>query len=231
MSPAAPLRRVVTVNDEAQAQRCAKGRIALIDDHQEVLQALTNLLYLEGYACDAYPSAIAYLEWLERNEPVFPGPACILSDMRMPGLDGLELLELLSAREDVPVILMSGASGIREAVQGFRFGAVDFLVKPVETEELLSAVAKALTRSTRSRESRDRDRDLSERLGCLTPREHTVASRVARGDTNVQIAESLGISLRSVKRIRQSAAQKLGATSTAELVLKFSEGSRHLSQI
>lgn len=214
--------------DEALAQRCAQGRIVLIDDHAEVVDALTNLLHLEGYACEGYHSATAYLEALERGEPVFPGPACILSDMRMPGLDGLELLALLSARQEMPVILMSGASGIHEAVQGFRIGAVDFLVKPVETEELLTAVKKALLQSARSRDRSARDSDLAERLASLTPREHTVAAKVAQGDTNAQVAEDLGISLRSVKRIRQSAALKLGATSTAELVLKFTAGSRLL---
>lgn len=224
----ATTRRVVTVSDEALAQRCTKGRIVLIDDHEEVIQALTTLLHLEGYACEGFPSATAYLEWLERKEPVFPGPACILSDMRLPGVDGLELLELLGGGDEMPLILMSGASGIREAVQGFRTGAVDFLVKPVETDELLRAVQKALTISAESRDRRSRSQDVAERLASLTPREQTVAARVAQGVTNVQIAEDLGISLRSVKRIRQAAAQKLGAASTAELVLKFSEGSRYL---
>lgn len=222
----ATTRRVVTVADEALAQRCSQGRIVLIDDHPEVVEALTNLLHLEGYACEGYHSATAYLEALERGEPVFPGPACILSDMRMPGLDGLELLAQMSARDEMPVILMSGASGIRDAVEGFRTGAVDFLVKPVETEELLGAVTKALALSAQSREQRTRGHDLAQRLASLTPREQTVAARVAQGDTNVQVAEELGISLRSVKRIRQSAAAKLGAESTAELVLKFTEGKR-----
>lgn len=223
-----PTRRVITVSDEALAQRCAKGRIVLIDDHEDVLQALTNLLHFEGYACEGYSSAVAYLEALERGDPVFPGPACILSDMRMPGLDGLQLLAQLSAGEEMPVILMSGASGIRDAVQGFRTGAVDFLIKPVETAELLRAVAKALALSAQSRERRARSHDIAERLANLTPREYTVAARVAQGDTNVQMAEDLGISLRSVKRVRQSAALKLGAESTAELVLKFTEGRKGL---
>lgn len=228
MNLPSPTRRIVTVDDEALSLRCAQGRIVLIDDHPEVVQALTNLLHLEGYACEGYASANDYLTAQERQGPVFPGPACILSDMRMPGLDGLELLAQLSARDEMPVILMSGASGIRDAVEGFRTGAVDFLVKPVETDELLAAVAKALAISARSRELRTRGQDLAQRLASLTPREQTVAARVAQGDTNVQIAEELGISLRSVKRIRQSAAAKLGAESTAELVLKFTEGKRGL---
>ncbi len=227
MNPTTPLRKVVTVCDEVLAQRCAKGRIVLIDDHPEVIQAMANLLQLEGYACDSHPSAVAYLEALERNEPVFPGPVCILSDMRMPGLSGLELLERLSAAEDIPVILMSGVSGIREAVQGFRMGAVDFLLKPVETDELLAAIAKALVVSARYLEQQGRDGDLVERLASLTPRERDVVTRVAQGDTNAQIAEDLAISLRSIKRIRQSAALKLGAGSTAELVLKFTRRSKH----
>lgn len=223
-----PTRRIVTVDDEALARRCAQGRIVLIDDHPEVVQALTNLLQLEGYACEGYPSASDYLTALERQDPVFPGPSCILSDMRMPGLDGLDLLAQLSARDEMPVILMSGASGIRDAVEGFRTGAVDFLIKPVETDELLGAVVKALAISAQSRDQRTRGQDLAQRLASLTPREQTVAARVAQGDTNVQVAEELGISLRSVKRIRQSAAAKLGAESTAELVLKFTEGKRGL---
>lgn len=228
MTTPPPPRKIVTVNDEVLAQRCAKGRIVLIDDHAEVIQAMTNLLQLEGYACDSHPSAVAYLEHLERNEPVFPGPVCVLSDMRMPSLTGLELLERLCDQEATPVILMSGVSGVQEAVLGFRRGAVDFLLKPVETEDLLAAVAKALAISARYREKRGRDRELADRLASLTPRERMVAARVAQGDTNAQMAEDFGISLRSVKRIRQSAALKLGAGSTAELVLKFTEGTQQL---
>lgn len=221
MSPTLSPRRVVTVEDEALAQRCAQGRIVLIDDHPEVLRSLRTLLWMEGYACDEYPSAVDYLQWRERQEPVFPGPVCVLSDVRMPDMDGLGLLMLMQQHADTPLILMSGASGMRDAIQGFRLGAVDFLLKPVETSELLGAIARALALSTERQRHRDRDGDLAARLASLSPREHSVAERIVQGQTNQQIADALGISLRSVKRVRQAASQKLGANSTAELVLRF----------
>lgn len=223
MPPALPPRKVVTVADEALARRCAHGRVVLIDDHAEIVAALSNMLRLEGYACDEFASAVDYLAWRERAEPVFPGPVCILCDVRMPDMDGLELVRRLRDDDDTPLLLMSGASGIADAITAFRLGVVDFLLKPVELEEVIDAVQRALARSAQQQARRSQSRDLRDRFATLTPRERIVAERVAQGQTNQQIADALLISLRSAKRLRQSASEKLDAHTTAELVLKVSQ--------
>lgn len=96
-SPAAKARRPVTVSDHRLAGRCLRGRVVLIDDDPEILAALAALLDLEGYACETHTSALAYLEVLSADLPAFPGPCCVLSDVKMPELDGLELQRRLAA--------------------------------------------------------------------------------------------------------------------------------------
>lgn len=211
-------RRIITVDDEALAQRYAKGRIVVIDDDADLLAALATLLQMEGYACETYPSAKAYMQQLALEQPQFPGPSCHLCDVRMPELDGLALQKLLSERGGSPMILMSGASAIDDAVQAFRSGAVDFLVKPFETDALLAAIGKALQQSTQQQAACSRNSSLSASLATMTAREREVAVRVGEGQTNSEIAEAVGISLRTIKRYRQSAMEKAGAKTTAEFV-------------
>lgn len=231
MTPPARPRKVVTVSDARLAERCARGRVVVIDDDAGFLDALTALFDLEGYACEAYSSAPAYLHVLTYNQPRFPGPSCVLCDVRMPDLDGLELQRRLAELDDTPLLLMSGASGAREAAAAFRAGAVDFLVKPIETDTLLAAVAGALARSTERQLQRMKDADLAARIASLTDRERDIARRVAAGQTNQAIAEELGIALRTVKRYRQAAMEKVGAGGTADLVRIMDRAGRQKSGI
>jgi FixJ family two-component response regulator len=218
-------RHPVTVVDEQLAARCLRGHIAVIDDDSEILFALSALLTLEGYACDTYTSAQAYLLGLNSNRPNFPGPRCVLSDIRMPGLDGLELQTRLANRDDTPLLLMSGASSVEDAVLAFRSGALDFLIKPIDAELLLQAIRKGLELSVQRQQWYLRQSDLSMRISQLTGRERDVARRVATGLTNPAIADELGIAVRTVKLHRQRAMEKLGAQSTAELVRIADAGS------
>lgn len=211
-------RRPITVSDEKLAQRCANGRVVLIDDDREILAAFAALIELDGYACETYASALDYLHVLNYNRPCFPGPCCVLCDVKMPELDGLELQSRLAELDDTPLLLMSGASGAAEAVSAFRGGALDFLIKPVDADVLLSALAKALTESRTRQEQRGRAADLGQRIARLTERERDILQRVARGQTNPLIATELGIALRTVKLHRQRAMEKVGAGGTAELV-------------
>ena len=219
-----PTLRPVTVSDEKLAQRCARGRVVLIDDDSEILAALAALIELEGYACETYASAVDYLHVLNYNRPCFPGPCCVLCDVMMPELDGLELQSRLAELNDTPLLLMSGASGAQEAVRAFRGGALDFLIKPVDADVLLAAVAKALTESAARQAQRGRRSDLAERIVRLTARERDILRRVAQGQTNPKIAEELGIALRTVKLHRQRAMEKVGAGGTADLVRIADEG-------
>ncbi|NTW85992.1 MAG: response regulator transcription factor [Holophagaceae bacterium] len=201
-----------------QAERCRRGRIVLIDDDAEILAAVTSLLELEGYLCETYASALDYLGQLGAPRRCPPGPCCVLLDVMMPDLDGLEAQRRLAGLDDTPLLLMSGASGVQEAVTAFRAGALDFLIKPIEAETLLEAVEKALAVSRARQATRARTQDQSRRLAALTPREHDVAVRVARGKLNRVIGEELGLALRTVKLYRQRCLEKLEASSTADLI-------------
>ena len=200
------------------AQRALRGRVVLIDDDAEILAAVTTLLEFEGYVCDSFSSALDYLRQLEVPRRTLPGPSCVLLDVMMPDLDGLEAQRRLAALDDTPLLLMSGASGVQEAVTAFRAGALDFLIKPIEAEALLGAVEKALAVSRARQATRARTQDQSRRLAALTPREHDVAVRVARGKLNRVIGEELGLALRTVKLYRQRCLEKLEARSTADLI-------------
>jgi two-component system response regulator FixJ len=222
-TPAKP-RRPITVSDERLAARCAQGRVVVIDDEPDILAALAALIELEGYACEAYPDALAYLQVLNYNRPCFTGPCCVLCDVKMPELDGLELQSRLAALDDTPLLLMSGASGAHEAASAFRAGALDFLIKPIDAEVLLAAIAKALATGVERQSQRQRQADLTQRIASLTERERDIARRVAAGQTNPSIAKELNIALRTVKLHRQRAMEKVGAGGTADLVRIADEG-------
>lgn len=211
-------RKPVTVEEEKLAARCARGRVIVIDDEPEVLAALAVLLELEGYACETYLSALAYLNVLNYNSPSFPGPCCVLCDMKMPELDGLALQKRLALVDDIPMLLMSGSSGVFEAVTAFRAGAIDFLIKPFDADVLLDAVVKALSISSERNAQRVWRGEIQARVALLTERERDIARRVVSGQTNQAIADSLGIALRTVKLHRQHVMEKLGIHSLPELV-------------
>ncbi|MBK9439808.1 MAG: response regulator transcription factor [Comamonadaceae bacterium] len=217
-------RRPVTVADQAFAEQCARGRVIIIDDDDQVLSALAALITLEGYACETYLSAFDYLQILSDKQPRFPGPSCLLCDVKMPELDGLELQKRLQQQDDTPFLLMSGASGAHEAASAFRAGALDFLIKPIDASELLAAVAKAMLLSNSLHTQHRRASALASRIASLTLREREVARYVSQGLTNPAIARQLGLALRTVKLHRQNAMEKLAADTTAELVRLADEG-------
>lgn len=212
------LRLVITANDERLAARCANGRVVIIDDDSEVLAALAALLEIKGYAVETYSSALSYLQVLTANQAVFPGPSCVLCDVRMPEMDGLQFQRKMAEFNHVPLLLMSGHSGAQEAVTGFQAGAHNFLIKPFETHVLLDAVAQALAASAEHQQLDALRSDLAKRVASLTVREREVSRRVALGSMNMHIADEFGISLRTVKLHRHRAMEKLGASTLADLV-------------
>lgn len=218
MRKMAQYRRPVTVDDQALFERCARGRVVIIDDDVEILAAFAALIEMEGYACETYVSALAYLRVLDDRRPVFPGPRCVLCDVHMPELSGLELQRRLVQRDDSPLLLVSGASGAREAGSAFRAGALDFLVKPVDADDLLAAIRKALQVSSERQQQGLRKAELAARRDSLTEREREIARRVTQGQTNAAIADELGIALRTVKLHRQRAMEKVGANDIPALV-------------
>ncbi|MDP3330485.1 MAG: response regulator [Methylococcaceae bacterium] len=196
----------------------------IIDDDEEILSALTALVEMEGYACETYVSALSYLQMLNYNRPCFPGPCCVLCDVKMPELGGLELQSRLAELDDTPVLLMSGACGVQEAVSAFHAGALDFLIKPIDADTLLIAMDKALVVSAERYSQRVRKVTLAAQIATLTERERDIARRVAAGQTNPAIAEELGIALRTVKLHRQRAMEKIGAVKMTDLVRIADEG-------
>lgn len=224
MSIPAEHRLPITISDEKLAARCARGRVVVIDDEPAILAALTTLIEMEGYACESYPSALAYLQVLNYNRPCFFGPCCVLCDVKMPELDGLELQSRLAILDNTPLLLMSGACGAHEAARAFRAGAIDFLVKPIDADTLLAAITKALTLSSERQQQHVRQTSLAAQIASLTARERDIARRVVAGQTNPEIASALGIALRTVKLHRQRAMEKIGARGTAELVRIADEG-------
>ena len=218
MSLAPLTRRPVTVDEERLASRCAKGRVVVIDDDPEILSALSALLELEAYACETYASAADYLQVLTYNHHSFPGPACVLCDVNMPEISGLQLLARLSEMGNAPLVLMSGVSGAHEVASGFRAGALDFLVKPIDADTLLATISQALAVSTLRQQKQMQQSDLARRIASLTERERDIARRAASGQTNPDMAQALGIALRTVKLHRQRALEKLGVDSLPALV-------------
>ncbi len=188
--------------------------VHLVDDDESVRRALTRLLTAAGHRVTAYESAGAYL-----SADVVEGPGCLVLDVRMPEVGGLELQQQLarSSRER-PIVFISAHGDVPTSVRAMKAGAVDFLTKPVGEEELLSAVARALTRDTEERVKREADRALWDRVARLSARERQIFELVSSGLLNKQIGARLGTGERTVKLHRARVMKKLGAESTADLV-------------
>jgi FixJ family two-component response regulator len=143
------IRSVVTIQDEREAVRHARGHIAVIDDDPSVRGAAGAMLRHEGYAVTEFASAAQFIEFEEQADPMFPGPRCLLLDVKMPSASGLDLQrELLDRGLHVPIVFMSGGSSAGEAVQAMKAGAMDFLIKPFDDQQLIDSVDKALSRSS-----------------------------------------------------------------------------------
>lgn len=199
------------------------GQVIVIDDDPHILDAFSRLLELEGFACQTYPSAGAYLKALGEAPAGPTQPCCVLCDVKMPELDGLQLQGHLKSLGHAPLVLMSGASGAQEAISGFREGAVDFLLKPIQADDLLAAVRKALNLCRQQQGQSARRQQVEQLIASLSPRELEVARMVAKGMTNLGISLVQGITLRTVKFHRQRLLKKLSLAGTAELVRLMQE--------
>lgn len=211
-------RRIVTIHDEREAARHARGRVIVIDDDDAVREALSALLSLEGYAVVPFSSASGYLDSLREASPLFSGPQCVLLDVKMPDMTGLELQRRLGEMgESTPIIFMSGGSGAFEAVQALKSGAMDFLIKPFEKESMLTAVSHALKKNHKELQHHEQHVDIALRLSSLSARERQIARMVSSGMLNRDIAAELGIAIRTVKLHRMHMMRKTGAANVIEL--------------
>jgi FixJ family two-component response regulator len=193
--------------------------VYLVDDDAGVLKSMGRLLQAEGFEVRAFQSGQAFLG---EHDPGAPG--CVVLDMRLPDLGGLALQQaLLAAHCERPIVFMTGFGDVADSVQAMKAGAVDFLTKPCDEEDLLRAVHGAVERDEQARRVRSELERIQGRLASLTPREHEVLLQVVDGRLNKQIAADLGIAEKTIKVHRARAMEKMGASSLADLVRKTFE--------
>ena len=190
--------------------------VFVVDDDERVRNALLRLLKSAGYRACAYPSAQALLA-----EPLpSDAPTVVLTDLRMPGIDGIALAERLVATAPVPpaIVFLSAHGDVPETVRAMKDGAVDFLEKPVKDEDHFRALAQAAERSREQIGRVERLRDLKEKYGKLTPRERQVFALIVSGLINKEAAWELGISEKTIKVHRARVVAKMCARSLPDLV-------------
>ena len=188
--------------------------VHVIDDDVDVRQSLAFLLSTAGLAVRVHDSAVAFLKVLPDAQP-----GCVVTDIRMPEMDGLELQRRLAElKSGFPVIVMTGHGDVPMAVEAMKAGAVDFIEKTFDDETLLSAIRSALDRHSRNREREDRMVSIRKRLDALSSRERDVLKGLAAGKANKVIAYDLGISARTVEVYRANVMTKMQADSLSELV-------------
>jgi FixJ family two-component response regulator len=188
--------------------------IFVVDDDASFLTAVTRLLRAGGYTVKTFPSAEEFV----KNPPP-DSTGCVIADLHMPGMNGLDLQESLAKTGvPLPVIFLTGHGDIPTSVHAMRKGAEDFLTKPVNREKLFDAVQRALARNTREREAHTKHRETRALYETLTPREREVLTHVVKGRLNKQIAADLGATERTIKAHRANLMAKLCVQSVAELV-------------
>ena len=198
----------------------APALVSVVDDDPSVRRSLARLVKGAGYRVEAYASAQEFLA-----RPPEEGPACLLLDVRMPGLTGLDLQETLAiAAHSTSIVFITGYRDVRASVKAMKAGAVDFLTKPIDDQELLGAIERAVARASAARREEDRVTEIRERIKTLTPREAEVFALVVTGMLNKQIAFDLGVSEKMVKVHRGRVMEKMHARSIAELVRLADEG-------
>jgi len=188
--------------------------VYVIDDDEAVRDSLGILLESVGLAHEVYGSALDFLDAYDPDRH-----ACIVSDIRMPGMSGLELQQrLLESHSEAPLIFITGHGDVPMAVTAMKRGAADFIQKPFRDQELIDRIHQALEQDRARRAARREEREIRERIKTLTPREAEVMERVVSGQANKVIAMDLGVSQRTVELHRARVMRKLRMRSLAELV-------------
>ena len=192
----------------------AEAMVFVIDDDESIREALHSLIRSVGLSVATFPSAH---EFLQSDRPDVP--ACLILDVRMPGLSGLDLQrDLTEGNIHIPIIFITGHGDIPMSVRAMKAGAVEFLTKPFRDQDLLDAIQQALDRDRRARSQQADSADLRHRFHSLTPRETEVFELVVKGLLNKQIALQLGTSEITIKLHRRQVMEKMQADSLADLV-------------
>lgn len=191
-----------------------KSLVYVVDDDPSVRKALDRLLRAAGYETRTFESALDFLDFAHPD-----APGCLVLDIEMPRLNGLELQSCLVARGlALPVIFITGHGTVPASVRAFKSGAIDFLEKPFDEKELLAAVSLGIEQSRQQRRERDEKQTLHARLDTLTKREREVFRLVVGGMLNKQVAFDLGTTEKTIKAHRARVMRKMGAQSLADLV-------------
>lgn len=210
---------------ESQNSRFARASVSspmvfIVDDDISVRESVESLLRHEGFEVESFVSASAFLE-----HPIPPGPSCILLDIALPGLTGLELQKSLAVeRQAMPIIFITGREDAPTIVQAMKAGAVEFLTKPFRDDALLDAIRAAIERSEVLVLRERRKAAIRQRYNDLTRREREVLSLITQGLLNREIGDELGISEITVKAHRGQVMRKMEAESLAELIHMVSDG-------
>jgi FixJ family two-component response regulator len=188
--------------------------VFVVDDNPSVRKSLSRLLGAAGYRVETFASAREFLA----RQPT-QGPCCLVLDVRMPGLTGIELQETLSAAgRRTPIIFVTGHADVPMSVKAMKRGAVDLLTKPIDQEELLAAITRAVAKDAQDLSEEVRITEIRQRVALLTVRETQVFALVVTGMLNKQIAYDLAISEKTIKAHRARVMTKMRAASVAELV-------------
>lgn len=185
----------------------------VVDDDESIRTLWQTLLESKGIAVQTFPSAAGFLKAYRGDDP-----GCLVLDLRMPGMSGLELQDYLRREAvEIPIVFVSGHGDVPTAVNALKGGAVDFIQKPFDYREAVAIVQRAFERDAEARGRRARQAELAGRLASLTEREREVMDRIIEGKPNKVIAEELGISTRTVEFHRANVMEKMGAASVATL--------------
>lgn len=205
--------------------RTVSGTVIIIDDDEDTLATLNTLVSMEGLSCETYSSALAYQAVLAQSDTrsTHHNPMqsrCIFCDVNMPGLTGIEFQEQI-ADQQVPLVLMSGDTNVKDVIRAFHLGIHDFLLKPIDMEAFLTQMHQMLHKHQQYLTAHASVQAYRNQLAQLTAREREVVDHLVAGKSNLQIAEILSISLRTIKFHRKNIYEKLNITSVAELVRIF----------
>jgi RNA polymerase sigma factor (sigma-70 family) len=188
--------------------------VFIVDDNPAIRKSLRWLIESVGLQVQTHESA---QDFLDRYDPSRPG--CVVLDVRMPGLSGLELQETLRERDiDIPIIIVTGYADVPMAVRAMRAGAVDFIEKPVSDQLLLDDIQRAIAQDAQNRQYSAEHRILNERISRLTPREHQVMQKVVDGLSSREIATEFSVSIKTVESHRAKIMKKMGATNAPHLI-------------
>jgi RNA polymerase sigma factor (sigma-70 family) len=198
------------MNDNSKTQPI----VFIVDDDQAVRDSLRWVIEAAGFKVKVYPSAESFLQELDSDQP-----GCLVLDVRMPEMDGLQLQKSLSAENHLlPIIFVSAHGSVPDAVGALREGAIDFLTKPFDNEVLLERIQSSIELDRKRREARQQQESISARMAKLTLRERQVLELIVMGKPNKIVAAELGISTKTVEIHRSRVMEKLAARNLAELI-------------